>query len=204
MGIATAGQPVPGSIPRGERIPFRIHPRVFAALGADLVTNDIVAIIELVKNSYDAFATTVDIRFGSDVAAGQYLEIFDDGTGMDRRTLEEAWCVVATPYRRHNPVAAKDKKVRRASGEKGLGRLSAARLGRKLEMLTKALNDRCWLVEVDWSGLSEKDDLDACFARCSAYTGPSPFAQTGTCMRIFDLTSVWDAELYVVRTFWTS
>ncbi len=33
------------------KIPFKIHPRVFAALGADLVTNDVVAIIELVNNS---------------------------------------------------------------------------------------------------------------------------------------------------------
>src|SRR6202034_4415561 len=81
-----------------------------------------------------------------------------------------------------------------ASGEKGLGRLSAARLGHKLEMLTRAVNDRCWLVEVDWTGLSEKDDLDACFARCSAFTAPSPFAKTGTRIRIFDLASVWDAE----------
>ena len=78
--------------------------------------------------------TMVDIRFGSEGAAGQYLEILDDGTGMDFRTLEEAWCVVATPYRRHNPVATKDEKVRRASGEKGLGRLSAARLGRRLDV----------------------------------------------------------------------
>ncbi len=61
-------------------------------------------------------------------------------------------------------------------------------------MLTKAVNDRCWLVKVDWSGLSEKDDLDACFAKCSAYTGQSPFAETGTRIRIFDLTSVWQPE----------
>lgn len=38
-------------------LPFRIHPRAFKALGADLVTNDVVAIIELVKNSYDAYST---------------------------------------------------------------------------------------------------------------------------------------------------
>ncbi len=53
------------TIEKDHRIAFRIHPRVFAALGADLVTNDIVAVIELVKNSYDAFATRVDVRFGS-------------------------------------------------------------------------------------------------------------------------------------------
>ena len=46
-----------------EKIPFRMHPRVFAALGADLVTNDVVAVIELVKNSYDAFAQNVWLRF---------------------------------------------------------------------------------------------------------------------------------------------
>jgi len=40
------------------RLPFRIHPRVFAALGADLVTNEVVAVIELVKNSYDAIGLT--------------------------------------------------------------------------------------------------------------------------------------------------
>ena len=35
-----------------ETIPLQMHPRVFAALGADLITNDIVAIVELVKNSF--------------------------------------------------------------------------------------------------------------------------------------------------------
>ena len=44
-------------------VPFTIHPRPFKALGADLVTNDVVAIIELVKNAYDAYATEVNVRF---------------------------------------------------------------------------------------------------------------------------------------------
>jgi len=49
---------------RPDRIPFKMHPRIFSALGADLVTSDVVAIIELVKNSYDAFAKRVDVRLG--------------------------------------------------------------------------------------------------------------------------------------------
>jgi len=40
------------------RVPFKLPPRVFAALGSDLVTNDFVAITELVKNSYDALPTS--------------------------------------------------------------------------------------------------------------------------------------------------
>ena len=67
-----------------ERIPLRMHPRVFAALGADLVTNDVVAVIELVKNSYDAFARNVWLRFRNDPVQGAFLEIEDDGGGNDK------------------------------------------------------------------------------------------------------------------------
>ena len=49
-----------------EKINIQIHPRAFAAFGEDLVTNDVVAIIELVKNSYDAYAFSVEIEFGQD------------------------------------------------------------------------------------------------------------------------------------------
>ncbi len=176
-----------------DKVPFRIHPRVFAALGADLVTNDVVAVIELVKNSYDALATRVDVRFGSDTGH-RYLDILDDGVGMDRQTIEQSWCVVATPYRLRNPVTTKGDRVRRVAGEKGLGRLSAARLGRRIDMLTKAATEPCWQVTVDWSSLSKEDDLDTCFAACRRFTGRPPFADTGTRVRILDLNSDWDEE----------
>ena len=77
------------------RIHFRMHPRVFAALGADLVTNDVVAVIELVKNSYDAFAQNVWVRFKDYPTSGSCLEIWDDGDGMTREVIEEVWCLVA-------------------------------------------------------------------------------------------------------------
>src|ERR1043165_322882 len=103
-----------------ETLPFRIHPRAFRALGADLVTNDLVAIIELVKNAYDAYATRVDVRFGEDTEGSTTIEIQDDGAGMDRKTIEDAWSTVATPYRLEHPVASRTgRKNRRTSGEKG-------------------------------------------------------------------------------------
>ena len=46
----------------GSRVPLRVHSRALAALGRDLVTDDVVAVMELVKNSYDALATSVDVR----------------------------------------------------------------------------------------------------------------------------------------------
>lgn len=168
-----------------------MHPRVFAALGADLVTNDVVAIIELVKNSYDAYARKVHLRFSHDSQDGSYLEILDDGCGMTRYVIENAWCLVATPYKEKNPIATRGKRERRVAGEKGLGRLSVARLGRRMSMVTQAAGDICWRVEVDWSRLSEGDDLSDSYALCREFDGNSPFEDSGTRIRIFDLAGQW-------------
>ena len=174
-----------------ERVPFRIHPRVFAALGADLVTNDVVAVIELVKNSYDAFAQNVRLRFRDDPSQGMFLEVVDDGNGMTREIIENVWCLVATPYKELNPVVKSGSKERRVAGEKGLGRLSVARLGERLHMLTKAPGELCWEVEVNWSDISDGDELSKSYAGCRRYPGESPF-KSGTRLRIYDLAVEWD------------
>ncbi|MCK6484530.1 MAG: ATP-binding protein [Phycisphaerae bacterium] len=177
-----------------ETLPFRIHPRAFKALGADLVTNDVVAIIELVKNAYDAYATRVDVRFGDDAAGRTFIEVQDDGSGMDRKVIEDAWSTVATPFRRDHPFASRSgRRNRRASGEKGLGRLSAARLGDELEMFTQARNQPCWRVRVNWAAVAEADDIDACSASISR-TEDSPFATSGTLIRILATKAIWDDE----------
>jgi len=170
---------------------------VFAALGADLVTNDVVAVIELVKNSYDAMATRVDVIYGLDEQGAPFLEISDDGLGMSRRTLETAWSVVATPYRTTHAVETRGKLTRRSSGEKGLGRLSAARLGKRLQMYTRAAGETCWLVEVDWSDLARQKALDACEATCiSVPSGKCQVQSTGTRLRILDLETSWSDDQF--------
>jgi signal transduction histidine kinase len=180
-----------------ERIPFKMHPRVFAALGADLVTNDIVAVIELVKNSYDALATRVDVVYGVDSQGLPFLEVNDNGLGMSRSVLETAWSVVATPYRTSHSVETSGKLTRRTSGEKGLGRLSAARLGKRLQMYTKASGETCWLVEVDWLDLASQDSLEQCGATCRSVSGRNcPIVSTGTCLRILDLESPWETDQF--------
>ena len=177
-----------------RKIPFRLHPRVFAALGSDLVTNDFVAITELVKNSYDAFADRVDVRFRTDETHGDTIEIQDNGLGMDRAAVENVWCVVATPYRADNPVSRKGSKTRRTAGEKGLGRLSMARLGSRLEMLTQAKGQPCLTVEIEWTSLSQASSLDHCLATVEEYDGPSPFKHSGTLLRIYELQAEWNDE----------
>ena len=175
-----------------DQIPFRMHPRVFASLGADLVTNDVVAVIELVKNSYDAFAQNVWLRFRNDSSNGAFLEIQDDGDGMTRDIIENVWCLVATPYKEQNPIVRSGKKERRVAGEKGLGRLSVARLGEHLHMLTQALDAPCWEVNVNWADISAGDDLSKSFARCRKSLEESPFKKSGTRLRIYGLKGQWD------------
>ena len=176
-----------------ERIPFRMHPRVFAALGADLVTNDVVAVIELVKNSYDAFASTVHLRFDNDPKEGFYLEIEDDGHGMTRKIIEDVWCVVATPYKAQNPFARQGAKQRRVAGAKGLGRLSVARLGQRLNMLTKSPDGDCWEVTVNWFSMSQGENVSDSFVECRHYPYKPPFA-SGTRLRIYGLSGSWNAN----------
>jgi signal transduction histidine kinase len=178
-----------------ESIPFRIHPRAFKALGADLVTNDVVAIIELVKNSYDAYATEVDIRF-REGDGFQILEIEDNGAGMSLETIKQAWCTVATDYRRDHPVARRQgKRNRRTTGAKGLGRLSAARLGSTLEMLTQVDDGQCWNIQVDWNRLADADSLEQCVATIKPAPA-SPFKRSGTLIRIAPLRSSWGEATY--------
>jgi sensor histidine kinase regulating citrate/malate metabolism len=81
-----------------------MHPRVLAALGADLVTSDDVAVMELVKNSYDASSKRVDVRFKHE-SGNMVLEIEDDGEGMTDTVIRDVWCVIGTPFRKDHPFS---------------------------------------------------------------------------------------------------
>lgn len=184
-----------------DRIPFRLHPRVFESLGSDLVTSDVVAVIELVKNSYDAYAKRVDVRVIRDHESGDLgLEVEDNGSGMSRSVIEEAWCVVATPYRKDRPSSKEiiedengkeETKRRRVSGEKGLGRLSAARLGRQLELITKTEDGPCWQLNVSWDELAAAKDLNACSVEIRRLRDNPLFDVKGTLVRIPKLEDDW-------------
>lgn len=176
------------------KIPFRFHPRVFAALGADLVTNDVVAVMELVKNSYDAGARMVTVHFGGDSAPAEYLEIEDDGCGMSREIIEDVWCVVATPYKAKHPSIQKGSGRRRVSGEKGLGRLSAARLGDEFHMLTRAHPGPCWEVQVRWSSLARLPDLSE--GAVELRQREDGLHDSGTRIRIGALKREWTAARF--------
>jgi len=181
--------------PKATPVPFRFHPRVFASLGADLVTSDLVAVIELVKNSYDAFATRVDVRFKTASDGRFSLEIEDNGMGMSDETIRDVWCVVATPFREECTTSSRDKKQRRVSGAKGLGRLSAARLGEAMQVVTKKKGGKCWQVDVSWDGLASSNSMDTCYAFLAEGDEETLANGTGTLVRIIGLHGDWTDDM---------
>ena len=178
-----------------KQIPITMHPNAFAAFGPDLVTNDVVALMEMIKNSYDAYAYHVGVVFGYD-DAGAYIEITDDGVGMTRDTIENVWAVVATPYKRKHPTVKRGNGVRRVSGNKGMGRFSSARLGNKLDIYTRHQDDVYLHVSIDWKSFLDLDSMSPCSIMVEELEENGLSSTTGTRIVISDLKSTWTETDY--------
>lgn len=113
---------------------FRISSHLKDIIGRDLVTNEFVAIFELVKNSFDAGATSVDIEFHTEQSA---IIISDDGRGMSEADIRDKWLFVA--YSEKAVVDTDDYRDRirpagQFAGSKGIGRFACDTLGEQLEL----------------------------------------------------------------------
>ena len=182
--------------PRLEPVAFRFHARALAALGRDLVTNDVVAVMELVKNAYDALASRVDVRIRNAPESGGLprIEVVDDGEGMDYATIRDVWCVVATPFRSRQPVSGTGSRARPVTGEKGLGRLAAARLGSRLEIVTKSDGGPVLHFSMNWDELLKADDPAAAGFAVSELPAGAFDAEHGTRVGVSGLHSDWDDD----------
>ena len=109
-----------------DEVSFSVMARVAMQLGRESISNSVVAILELVKNAYDADAETVRIRFGNLDKANPVIVIQDDGHGMTEQQLREGWLIIGTSNKL--PSGQSSRKRRILTGEKGLGRLGLDRL----------------------------------------------------------------------------
>ncbi|MFG8317546.1 ATP-binding protein [Pseudomonas aeruginosa] len=109
-------------------------------LGEELISNDTVAIIELVKNAYDADAKNILIKFSEELVEGSgRIDVIDNGSGMDLATIRSAWMQPATPSKKNNKSSPGG--TRRVLGEKGVGRFAAARLASSLSLESRKAGD---------------------------------------------------------------
>ena len=181
---------------KSSRVAFRFHARALAALGRDLVTNDVVAVMELVKNAYDALATRVDVRIrAADGASDEnFIEIVDDGHGMDYATIRDVWFMIATPFRQKRPVLKMGVRSRAVTGEKGLGRLSAARLGSDLRVVTRTAGGPVLQFALNWEELLRGDDLTAAGFDVSGLPPEAFDGEHGTRLRIGGIGKDWNKD----------
>jgi len=140
---------------------LRPRARILRTLGEELISSETVAIIELVKNSYDADATHVLVRFiGRKKDKVNSIEIMDNGHGMSFNTVCSAWMEPATNTKKKK--ARSEDLKRRMLGDKGIGRFAAARLAKELELITRRESSRQETYAIfDWSQFEdEKKFLD--------------------------------------------
>lgn len=128
------------------KIGYKISARATILLGREGVSKADGALVELIKNTYDADADICFLCFDKDKDA---IYLFDNGTGMDWKTITDCWMLIGTDNKREHYQSSKH---RIKSGEKGIGRFALDRLGSSCTMYTKtALSENvlCW--KTNWT-----------------------------------------------------
>ena len=129
-----------------KSLTIRPYARLITMLGEQLIKNEIIALTELIKNSYDADASIVRIKFenikkeqeGFLTIDESKIIIEDNGCGMNREILEKHWLNPATPEKLKRKKEKKyTQKNRILQGEKGIGRFAIFKLGKKIKITTR-------------------------------------------------------------------
>lgn len=122
---------------------FRVSSGLKNLIGSELITDNYIAVFELVKNSFDAQAKKVIVRFENIYSTEAKIIIIDNGKGMDYDDLKNKWLFVAYSAKKDGTEDKLDKgdyrdnlKNRSYAGNKGVGRFSCDRLGSKLNLYT--------------------------------------------------------------------
>jgi len=143
-----------------SKIRFSVDAGVIDRLGQELVARQETAVSELVKNSYDADATQVDLIYHDSDKIGGKLEIIDNGIGMDRNQLVNGFMRISSTDKIHNPKS--ERYNRKKAGQKGIGRFAVQRLGKKLTIITQTLqSEKALKLTINWDDYKGDIDLNS-------------------------------------------
>lgn len=183
------------------QLKFRISSGLKNIIGRDLITDDFIAVFELVKNSFDAHAKTVDIIFEDNA-----IIIRDNGKGMSLKDIEEKWLFVA--YSAKNTGEEEDNlsdeyrdrihAKRYYAGAKGIGRFSCDRLGKTLKLVSRQpAAKRLEEINVNWKDFEtnpKKEFIDVNVGYQSISPTKYPGLKQGTILEIENLHASWPRE----------
>ncbi len=150
---------------------FEVHPSVVYQLGESLISDAVQALIELVKNSYDAdasFAKVLIDTYGAiDAEDSIYpsrsgrIIVEDDGHGMDLAEVKAGWLTISNRKKRDLKKAkGTTPRGRTPLGDKGLGRLGVQRLGENLEIFTRAKDQTGYHFGFSWLDFQTSPKLE--------------------------------------------
>jgi signal transduction histidine kinase len=178
---------------------FTVDTHLFRELGEFLVGRDSTALVELVKNAYDADATKVTVHAeGLDDPHHGFVLIRDDGLGMTRQQFEEGFLRIASRIKEESGRIS-PRLRRRYTGAKGIGRLAAHKLSNLLEVHSVAVEPASlrpiggFRATIDWRVVEEATTLDQVAAeavRVESFS-PSALAARGTTLTLRHLRRPW-------------
>ncbi len=141
-----------------EKLHFKVSAGLKNIIGKELINDKFIAIFELVKNSYDAGAKNVTIKFENIYSDDAKISIIDDGKGMSKQEIIDKWLFVAYSEKKNSTYRDNIRFRRNYAGAKGVGRFSCDRLGEKVELLSKT-NTEIWInrVRINWNEFEDAD-----------------------------------------------
>ncbi len=187
-----------------QDLQFKVSSGLKNIIGRELITDDFIAIFELVKNAFDAHATEVEIIFENILSANGKIIIVDNGKGMNYDDLISKWLFVAYSAKKDGTEDL-DYRNRLQSktyyaGAKGIGRFSCDKLGSKLRLVSTKdeVNSKTEEIQVDWSKFeqdSKKEFVNVNVSHSTLLSNPSKY-KTGTLLEISGIRSdsIWNEE----------
>ena len=189
---------------------YKIRPagRHLLTIGRDLIQDSYAAIVELVKNAYDADSKSVEIHFKATEKLSENISsnpekrieitVRDYGHGMSQDTVINKWMVPSTP----------DKLERRTSpdgrimqGRKGIGRYAASMLGSTLLLETVSEGAEKTTVLVDWRDFEKSEYLDDVEILVESHSTKEPHGTTLTIEGGQDYYKEWDKNQFIKLNF---
>ncbi|EOX4432436.1 ATP-binding protein [Vibrio alginolyticus] len=175
-----------------ENVRFSVDGNLVKRLGEQLVAKKTTALSELIKNSYDAEASKVDVIFENTEEPGGTITIIDNGNGMTKKDLINGFMKISTSDKEDTPVSPVYKRAR--AGRKGIGRFSAQKIGRRLTVVTRTSASEPYLiVDIDWDEYRSKTNLLTISNRIFESDEDYGFDQ-GTKLIIADTKEVWSEQ----------
>lgn len=172
-----------------DSVRFTVDAGHIQRLGAELVGKQDTALSELIKNAYDADATTVVLNFSNHQKPGGILEIRDNGSGMADDVIRSSWMRISTGSKIEQPLSPLYGRVR--AGRKGIGRFAVQRLGTWLNLESRPRGSAAgFRVRFNWDlEFRPGRDLNEVFSHIERFE--KPVDECGTTLQIGDLRDGW-------------